>query len=98
MGKKIFLAMTIMVLLFIATACTVSTIDEIKTPEMVGKQVTVQGEVGLSIRIGSVSGYTVKDGTGSIAVSSENLPESGETVTVTGTLMRDTFLGYYIVD
>lgn len=83
-------------LLFAVTACSVGTIDGIKTDANVGKTVTISGVVQSSFKIGSLSGYTVKDSTATIGVSAENLPKENSTVIVTGTLMKDTLFGYYI--
>jgi len=61
-----------------------------------GKEVTVSGTVTDSIKIGGISGYAIEDATGSIKVSSESLPAEGSTVTVSGTLVKDSLFGYYI--
>ncbi len=71
-------------------------ISEVKTEENIGKTVTVKGEVKTVIKIGQLSGYTLEDESGTIAVSSQELPKEGETITVKGTLIKDTLLGYYI--
>lgn len=92
--------MKILMALFIAllflTACSVKTIADIKNTDNVGKKVTVHGTVDSSFKIGSLSGYNVKDDTDKIGVSAETLPKEGTTITVTGTLMKDTIFGYYI--
>ena len=75
---------------------SVGKIADIKNEDHVGKTVTVMGAVQNTVKIGSLSGYTLKDDTDTIAVSSEQLPKEGDTVTVTGTLMHDTLFGYYI--
>ena len=56
----------------------------------------VRGVVQTTLKIGSLSGYTLKDNTDTIAVSSQQLPKEGETITVRGTLMHDTLFGYHI--
>lgn len=71
-------------------------ISEVKNEENIGKTVSVKGEVKNVIKIGGLSGYTLEDETGSIAVSSNELPEEGESKSVRGTLIRDTLFGYYI--
>jgi hypothetical protein len=73
-----------------------SKITDIKNGEHVGKTVIVRGVVQTTIKLGSLSGYTLKDNTDTIAVSSQQLPKEGETITVRGTLIHDTLLGYYI--
>jgi hypothetical protein len=49
-----------------------------------------------SVKIGSLSGFTLEDETGSISVRSDELPKEGVKVTVSGVLMKDTIFGYYI--
>jgi hypothetical protein len=95
MRKKVFLVVVLIGLVFVMTAC-VKTVADVKNPDLVGKTVTVKGEVGTTIKLGPISGYTVTDDTGTISVSSENLPKEGDTVKVSGTLIKDTLLGYYI--
>jgi hypothetical protein len=82
--------------LLILTACTKS-IAEIKKDENVGEKVSVAGTVQSTIKLGQLSGYTIKDENGdTIGVSSKSLPAEGAQMTVTGTLMKDTLLGWYI--
>jgi hypothetical protein len=75
---------------------SIGKIADIKNEAHVGQTVTVRGVVQTTIKLGDLSGYTLKDDTDTIAVSSEQLPKEGATITVTGTLMRDTLFGYYI--
>jgi hypothetical protein len=50
-----------------------------------------------TVNIGTISGFTLKDKAGdSIRVSSKSLPEEGTSLTVSGTLMKDTLFGWYI--
>lgn len=93
--KKILLVVLLIGLLVSMTACT-KPIADVKNPDLVGKKVTVKGEVTATIKLGSISGYTLKDETGTISVSSESLPKEGDTVTVSGVLVKDLILGYYI--
>lgn len=71
-------------------------ISDIKNPDNVGKNVRVRGEVETTIKIGQLSGYTLSDESGSIAVSAEKLPREGDTINVRGVLIRDSIFGYYI--
>lgn len=82
--------------LFVLAGCTTQDIEDVKTSENVGEQVSVKGTVQTTVKIGSLSGYTLSDDTGSIAVASENLPSEGDEIKVSGTLIRDSLLGYYI--
>lgn len=81
--------------LLLLTGCAQS-IDSVKNQDNIGKKVSVKGDVTETIKIGGLSGYIVEDETGSISVSSEELPAEGDTVRVSGTLIRDTIFGYYI--
>lgn len=88
----------VVVLITLLIVCIVSTQDitEVKKEDNVGKTVKVHGEVKTVLKIGSLSGYTLEDETGSIAISSESLPKEGDTITVKGVLIKDTLFGYYI--
>ncbi len=89
--KRLFL---LFVLLFLV-GCS-SSIADVKVDENVGKSVVVSGVVESPIKIGKLSGYTLVDDSGSIRVSSENLPAEGDSVSVRGVLIKDSLLGYYI--
>ena len=79
------------------TACVSQSVADIKQESAVGDNVAVRGTVESSIKIGSLSAYTLKDAAGdTINVASESLPADGTTVTARGVLMRDTIFGYYI--
>lgn len=102
MGKKnsrktiiLFIALCIVALLLLAS-CTQS-IAEVKKEENIGETVRVKGTVEGTLKIGSISGFTIKDEAGeSIRVSSKSLPEEGKSLTVSGTLMKDSLFGWYI--
>ena len=96
MGKIIILKiMSLLAVLFLLAACA-SSIEEVKNPDNVGKKVTVSGTVKTTFKLGSLSGYTLEDETGSISVSSEELPKEGTKKRVTGVLIKDTIFGYYV--
>ena len=97
MNHKIILGMSLVLVLILFVGCTPKPISEIKNEQYIGKTVTVKGIVGISIKIGELSGYTVQDSTGEIKVKSSTLPMEGSEVTVTGKLMKDTIFGYYIL-
>lgn len=93
--KKTTLIIFVLVLLTL-TACTQS-IPDVKSEDYVGKTVSVRGTVENTLKIGSLSGYSLVDDEGNkISVSSNELPEEGTKKTVKGVLIRDTILGYYI--
>ena len=75
------------------------TIKQIKDdPEKyLGEQVNVKGTVRNSFKLGELSGFTLDDGTESMLVSSESLPQEGKNVTVRGTVMHEALVGYYIL-
>lgn len=84
------------VLLIMLVGCAQPIVD-IKNEDHIGKTVIVSGTVENVIKIGSLSGYTLKDANGdTIGVSAERLPAEGDQVTVNGVLIKDTIFGYYI--
>ncbi|MFP4645429.1 MAG: hypothetical protein ACLFNB_02175 [Candidatus Woesearchaeota archaeon] len=91
----VLVALIAFVSLFLLTGCT-SSVTEIKTDENLNKTVRAGGVVQDSIKIGDLSGYTIEDDTGSIAVASEELPEEGDEIVVKGTLRKGLVIGYYI--
>ncbi len=94
--KSYLLIISLLVLAVFIAGCAATSIKDVKNPDYVGKQVTVLGTVQNTIKIGALSGYTIKDATGSIGVSSTTLPAEGSNIRVTGILVKDTLLGYYI--
>ena len=92
--KKLFMVMILFSVLFTLTGC-VKTIEEVKNDAYVDKVVTVRGVVGESVKIGSFSGYTLRDDTGSIGVVSTELPKEGTVVTVRGKMQK--LFVYFIV-
>jgi len=101
LSPKIFLWTALVVVVLIAllvvfSKVIIQDISEVKNEENIGEKVIVRGEVKTVIKIGGLSGYTLEDETGTIGVSSDDLPVEGEKITVRGTLMRDTIFGYYV--
>ena len=90
------LLITLLFAMILLSGCMTTKISDVKSADYVGKTVTVSGTVQNTIKIGDLSGFTIKDETGTIGVSSESLPAEGTKITVTGTLMKDALLGYYI--
>ncbi|MBD3398616.1 hypothetical protein GF412_05235 [Candidatus Micrarchaeota archaeon] len=63
----------------------------------VGEKVTVSGTVDNTVKLGSLSGYTLTDDEGnSLRVSSGSLPKEGKSVTVSGVFTKDSLFGYYL--
>ena len=91
-----YLVMLVGLTLLIA-GCASQDFSEVKQEENVGDTVMVRGVVEDTVKIGDLSGFTLSDSTGdTIAVSSESLPPEGDKITVRGTLLQDTLIGYYI--
>ena len=95
--RKMLLASLLMLLLFGCAGSTPLKELEQKPADFVGKKITASGTVENPIRLGSLSGYTLTDGDYSIKVSSQSLPAEGKKITVTGTWMKDTIFGYYLL-
>ncbi|MFH0701407.1 MAG: hypothetical protein V2A62_03140 [Candidatus Woesearchaeota archaeon] len=96
-GKRILALMMIVLTALLLIGCSTLTIKEAKTEQYIGKTVTITGTVNQSIKLGKLSGYTLKDEAGdSIGVKSEILPTEGKEISVTGVMMKDTLLGYYL--
>lgn len=92
----VLIVVAVIAIVFLYNQFSVQTVEDVKKEDNIGKSVTVNGEVKTVIKIGQLSGYTLEDETGTIAVSSDDLPQEGEMITVRGTLIRDTLFGYYI--
>jgi len=93
--KKIIMTMMLILLVFFA-GCAQS-IKDVKTEENIGKVVAVRGTVENTVKIGDLSGYTLRDENGdTIGVVSKALPAEGDTVTAKGELVKAPILGYYI--
>jgi hypothetical protein len=85
--------------LFVVSCSSTLTVKEVKNDQYVGQTVKVAGKVDNSIKLGSISGYTLRDeNQDRISVKSETLPKEGDEVVAQGTLMKDTLLGYYILE
>lgn len=83
------------VLIFLSGCITTKNIEEIKFDSYINKNVTVSGTVLNSIKLGELSGYTLKDDTDSIFISSNSLPAENAIVKVNG-ILKKSILGYYI--
>jgi hypothetical protein len=90
MNKTIVLLAVLLLL-----GCTQRIVD-IKNGYHIGKSVHVSGTAENTIKIGSLSGFSLHQDNESILVSSGTLPEEGDSVSVSGVLIKDTIFGYYI--
>lgn len=88
-----------MMLIFGCTFLPSTSVSMIKTnpSKYLGQDVTVKGMVVNSIKIGQLSAFSLTDGNETIGVSSQLIPPEGANVTVTGTVVKDTLFGYYIL-
>jgi len=93
---KIIFAGVFIIALFLFGCVASQSIEDLKTEQNVGKNVTASGTVANVVSIGGLSYYVLDDNTGTIPVSAKNLPAKGDKVTASGTLMKDTLAGYYI--
>jgi len=94
--KKTILTIVILVTILL-TACATANISDLKNEKYIGKSVTISGTASKSIKLGKLSGFTLTDkNEDSIPVSSQTLPADNSKVTVRGTIIKDTLLGYYI--
>jgi len=85
----------LIIAILLLSACA-QNIEDLKNEDMVGNKVTVSGTVRMSVKIGSLSGFSIEDKTGQINVRSDELPKEGDHAVVSGILMRDSLFGYYI--
>lgn len=94
----IVLVLVFLLVLVSAAGCGTVSIKELQDNpnKYLGKEITVRGTAENAIKIGSLSGFSLREGNYSIAVSSKALPAEGEIVTVKGTLMKELIIGYYI--
>jgi hypothetical protein len=95
--KRTFVILVgLLVIVTFISGCVATNIANVKNQDNVGKKVIISGMVQNTIKIGTLSRYTIKDATDTISVSSKSLPKEGDKIRVTGILMKDTILGYYI--
>lgn len=93
--KKIVLILALAIFL---TACTTNISDIKENPEKyLGKKVTVSGIAKNVIKLGPISGFSLEQDGQRISVGATRLPSEGTKVIVKGTVVKDTFLGYYIM-
>jgi len=94
----IILAVILFTLMLVGVGCGTTKIHDIlENPEKyMGKEFVVQGTVTNTMKIGSLSGFTLVDGPDKIIVSSKELPPENKSVAVRGTLMKEALIGYYL--
>ncbi|MBS3073723.1 hypothetical protein J4465_02930 [Candidatus Pacearchaeota archaeon] len=103
MNQKIiiFLIGVLIILSIFISGCGSMTVSELNSnkEEYLGKELSVSGIVGSTMKLGSLSGYSLVDEkTGeTLVVKSNSLPEEGKKITVKGTLMKDLMFYYLLV-
>lgn len=96
MVKK-YALLVLLVATLLISGCAQS-VAEVKTQENIGEEVRVKGTVDQTLKIGSISGYTLLGEDGErIAVKSDEIPQEGEEITVRGVLQEEILIGYVIV-
>lgn len=101
--KIIFIAIISLIILSIfISGCgsiTVQQLNENKD-KYFGKEVSVNGIAENTMKIGTISGFTLKseDGIDQIAVKSDVLPNEGDKITVRGILMKELMFYYLYAD
>ena len=97
--KKILALSFVSLILFGCMGIGTTPIEELSDnpSTYVGKEVHVTGTVENTMKIGTLSGYTLTDDDGnSVRVSSKALPAEGSKLTVSGVFLKDSLFGYYI--
>ncbi|MGV8161742.1 MAG: hypothetical protein ACP5N2_00235 [Candidatus Nanoarchaeia archaeon] len=94
-NKRILIVLLLLSVLLV-TGCA-KPISEIKEDRYVDTQVTVKGTVEGTIKLGDLSGYTLKDDSGEIFISSNSLPAEGDGKSVKGIVKKVPLLGTYYI-
>jgi predicted small secreted protein len=99
MKKALLVLLMILLVAVFLVGCTTSIQDIKDNPDKyMGETVTVKGTASNSIKLGSISGFTLTDKEGSkISISSSDLPDDGDKVSIRGVVMKDLLLGVYIL-
>lgn len=96
--KILAILFLLLVTTLLVSSCGVVSLKELKeNPEKyMGKEIYVRGIVKNTVKIGSLSGFSLTEGNYSIIVRSDELPAEGKKVTVQGTVMKEMLIGHYI--
>ena len=95
---KRLLLVSVLLFLILLYGCASVTVGDINSDpdKYMGKKVVVTGKVVAPIQLGQLSGFTLKDDSGSIMVSSDMVPMADAEVAVKGTLVKGLFTQQYI--
>jgi hypothetical protein len=96
---KILFAILVFALMFGCLGPEVISVGELSnsTKDHLGEQVYVRGTVKDSFKLGKFSGFELVDDNGAVLVSSDELPKEGTEVVIQGTVMKEMFVGYYLL-
>ena len=88
----------LVIALLLVSGCAYTSVKQINSDpdSYMGKKVVVSGKVVAPMKLGSLSGFTLKQDKSSIMVSSEEVPPAGEEVVVKGTVVKGLFSTHYI--
>ncbi|MBN1169970.1 hypothetical protein JXA56_03015 [Candidatus Micrarchaeota archaeon] len=93
---KILFAIFLGILMLGCISTPIKKIQE-NPEDYLGEEIYVEGTVHNAVKIGSLSGFTLKDDNYSIRVSSQELPKEGTRVMVKGVVMKEILVGYYVL-
>jgi hypothetical protein len=97
MRKTIVALILLLLSLLLLSGCMTKISDINADPsDYMGKTVTVQGTVLTPIKMGVISGFTLKEDGTSILVSSTDVPSADAEVTVKGMVMKGMLMPQYI--
>ena len=97
--KKIIIAsIALVIVIIIVFLGTSQKISDIKNDEHLGEKVKISGIVTNVVKFGNLSGYELMDKSGDkISVAAKKLPMEGDKMIAKGILMKEIFIGYYIL-
>lgn len=96
--RKILIAFVFLVLSLLLLSGCATTIANINADpdSYLGQKVTVEGAVSAPIKLGALSGFTLKQDGASIIVSTNTLPDEKTSVKVKGIVMQGMMMPPYI--
>ncbi|MFC1755208.1 hypothetical protein ACFL96_17760 [Thermoproteota archaeon] len=93
MRKAILIVIVLLLLTVAGCGAKISDIKE-NTEDYLGKEITLKGEAINAIKLGPLSGFTLKQGDLTIPIASDTIPKEGEMVTVKGTVVKSLLRPY----
>lgn len=100
MAKKSLCPVMLLILLtaLFLSACEKTSVSELRSDEMLQKEVTVKGVVKEPFRFNKIDGWILIMEDGELIVSTEQAHEKGQEASIIGTIMKDPVVGYYLVE